>query len=93
MLMVTPNAAAHLALLLEAPAVPESKTFRFVADAAGHITLEFDDARQDDIVIKHAGRPILVLGPKVTSLLSDKKLDLRPTAGLQKLHLGPVKPD
>ncbi|MEM7577046.1 MAG: hypothetical protein AAF328_06170 [Planctomycetota bacterium] len=73
-LMVTEAARDELLNMLEEAEVPDISSARFVIDGKA-LRLTISRRKRGDAKVEHAGRTVLVLGPKVAQLLDNHQLD------------------
>ncbi|MEM1098727.1 MAG: hypothetical protein AAGH92_08055 [Planctomycetota bacterium] len=73
-LMVTEAARDELLNMLEEAEVPDASAARFVIDGKS-LRLTISRRKRGDAKVEHAGRTVLVLGPKVARLLDNHQLD------------------
>ncbi|MEM9753971.1 MAG: hypothetical protein AAF916_11395 [Planctomycetota bacterium] len=72
--MVTEAARDELLNMLEEAEVPDASAARFVIDGKA-LRLTISRRKRGDAKVEHAGRTVLVLGPKVAQLLDNHQLD------------------
>ena len=77
MFEVTDRAKTALHDLLRASAVPDYTTVRIAPDGAGGLTMHADTPRTDDLAIRRAVTPMLVMNKQVAGLLNSHVLDGR----------------
>ncbi len=73
-LMVTEAARDELLNMLEEAEVPDVSAARFVIDGKA-LRLTISRRKRGDAKVEHAGRTVLVLGPRVARLLDNHQLD------------------
>jgi Fe-S cluster assembly iron-binding protein IscA len=75
MLTMTEAAGAHLVDLLGEAEVPEDVAIRFVVESEG-LTLRLDKERPGDESLNHEGKTVLLVDEQMSTMLSDKTLDV-----------------
>jgi hypothetical protein len=73
-LMVTEAARDELLNMLEEAEAPDASAARFVIDGKA-LRLTISRRKRGDAKVEHAGRTVLVLGPRVARLLDNHQLD------------------
>ena len=73
-LMVTEAARDELLNMLTEAEVPDASAARFVIDGKA-LRLTISRRKRGDAKVEHAGRTVLVLGPRVARLLKNHQLD------------------
>jgi Fe-S cluster assembly iron-binding protein IscA len=86
MLTMTETAGAHLVDLLGEAEVPEDVAIRFVIESE-ELTLRLDKERPGDESFSHEGKTVLLVDEEMSTMLSEKTLDIEPSDEGPKLTL------
>ena len=86
MLTMTEAAGAHLVDLLGEAEVPEDVAIRFVFESE-ELTLRLDKERPGDEPFSHEGKTVLLVDEEMSTMLSEKTLDIEPSDEGAKLTL------
>jgi len=86
MLTMTETAGAHLVDLLGEAEVPEDVAIRFVIESE-ELTLRLDKEQPGDESFNHEGKTVLLVDEEMSTMLSEKTLDIEPSDEGPKLTL------
>jgi hypothetical protein len=78
MLTVTDAAGAYLVDLLGDAEAPEEVAIRFVVETQG-LALRLDNEQPGDESFEHEGKKVLLLDEHMSTMLSEKTLDVEPS--------------
>jgi hypothetical protein len=75
-LTLTSNAIEKLEDELERKRAKPDQLFRLLANPAGDFRMQLDEPTRDDVVLQHAGTPLLAVAPGLAARLADAALDV-----------------